>query len=76
MLGCAEGDAPAAIAEREAVELETALHAAGGVGAAVRTEAQWRAVAGPPPPLVEQRDLGPPPRPAPPDGCGCSTSPG
>ena len=49
----------------EAVELETALHAAGGVGAAVRTEAQWRAVAGPPPPLVEQRDLSPAaPRPA------------
>ena len=65
VLGCAEGDAQAAIAEREAVELETALHAAGGVGAAVRTEAQWRAVAGPPPPLVEQRDLAPAaPRPA------------
>jgi hypothetical protein len=59
VLGCAEGDATAAIAEREAVELETALHAAGGVGAAVRTEAQWRAVAGPPPPLVELRDLAP-----------------
>ena len=66
VLGCAEADAQAAIAEREAVELESALHEAGGVGAAVRTEAQWRAVAGPPPPLVEQRDLAPaaaPPRP-------------
>jgi len=63
VLGCALEDAPAAIAEREAVELETALHAAGGVGAAVRTETRWRAVAGPPPPLVERRDLGPaPPR--------------
>ncbi len=59
VLGCAQGDAPAAIAEREAVELETALHAAGGVGAAVRTEPRWRAVSGPAPPLVERRDLGP-----------------
>jgi CoA-transferase family III len=59
VLGCAEGDAPAAIAERKAVELETALHAAGGVGAAVRTECQWRAETGPPPPLVELRDLVP-----------------
>lgn len=65
VLGCAEGDASAAIAERNAVELETALHVAGGVGAAVRTEQQWRAEAGPPPPLVERRDLAPaPPRPA------------
>ncbi len=65
VLGCAEGDAPAAIRRREAVELETALHAAGGVGAAVRTEAQWRSVAGPLPPLVERRMLGPAaPRPA------------
>ena len=32
--------------------------------------------AGPPPPLVERRDLGPAPRPARPHGCGCSTSPG
>lgn len=64
VLGCAIEDARAAIAEREAVELETALHAAGGVGAAVRTEAQWRATAGPPPPLVESRELGSaPPRP-------------
>jgi crotonobetainyl-CoA:carnitine CoA-transferase CaiB-like acyl-CoA transferase len=59
VLGCGLEDAPAAIAQREAVELETALHAAGGVGAAVRTEAQWRAAAGPPPPLVERRELGP-----------------
>jgi len=65
VLGCAEAEAPVAIAERDAVELETALHAAGGVGAAVRTEAQWRAAAGPPPPLVERRDLAPAaPRPA------------
>ena len=65
VLGCAESGAQAAIAQREAVELETALHAAGGVGAAVRTEAHWRAVAGPPPPLVELRDLaGAAPRPA------------
>jgi hypothetical protein len=58
VLGCALEDAPAAIAEREAVELETALHAEGGVGAAVRNETRWRAIAGPPPPLVERRDLG------------------
>ena len=64
MLGCAEADAPAVIAARGAVELETALHRAGGVGAAVRTEPGWRAVAGPPPPLVEHQLLGPaPPRP-------------
>ena len=59
MLGCGLDDAPAAIAGREAVELETTLHAAGGVAAAVRTAARWRAVAGPPPPLVERRELGP-----------------
>jgi len=65
VLGCAEAEAPVAIARRDAVELETALHAAGGVGAAVRTEAQWRVAAGPPPPLVERRDLAPAaPRPA------------
>ncbi len=58
VLGCGVEDARAAIAERKALELETALHAAGGIGAAVRTEAQWRAAAGPPPPLVEHRDLG------------------
>jgi CoA-transferase family III len=59
VLGCSEGEAPAAIAERGAVELETALHEAGGVAAAVRTEDEWRATAGPPPPLVERRELGP-----------------
>jgi CoA transferase family III len=65
VLGCAPDAAPAAIAERGAVELETALHAAGGVAAAVRTEREWAAAAGPPPPLVEHRELGPAPaRPA------------
>jgi hypothetical protein len=65
VLGCAEADAPAAIAERGAVELETAVHEAGGVAAAVRTEQEWREAAGAPPPLVENRVLGPaPPRPA------------
>jgi hypothetical protein len=58
VLGCAEDEAPAAIAGRGAVELETALHAAGGVAAAVRTEPQWLAATGPPPPLVESRVLG------------------
>jgi hypothetical protein len=58
VLGCAEDEAPAAIAARAAVELETALHEAGGVAAAVRTEDAWRASAGPPPPLVEHRVLG------------------
>jgi hypothetical protein len=58
VLGCAVDEARAAIAERKAVELETALHAAGGIGGAVRTEAQWRATAGPPPPLVERRVVG------------------
>ena len=75
MLGCAESEAPAAIAEREAVELETALHAAGGVGAAVRTEAQWRAAPGPRP-RSSSGATSPRPRPAPHDGCACSTSPG
>jgi hypothetical protein len=66
VLGCAEDEARAAIAERDAVELETAVHAAGGVAAAVRTEQQWREAAGPPPPLVERRVLGDaPPRPVP-----------
>jgi hypothetical protein len=61
----AEDEAAGAIATWPAVELETALHAAGGVGAAVRTAAQWRAAAGEPPPLVETADLAPaPPRPA------------
>ncbi|TQM14333.1 CoA transferase [Pseudonocardia kunmingensis] len=59
VLGCTEAEAPAAIAERGAVALETALHAAGGIGAAVRTEREWRAASGPPPPLVERRVLGP-----------------
>ncbi len=58
VLGCSEQDAPAAIAGWKAVELETAVHEAGGVAAAVRTEEQWRAVAGPPPELVERRALG------------------
>lgn len=59
VLGCAEQAVPAAIAARGAVELETALHAAGGVGAAVRTEQDWRDTTGPPPPLVEHREIGP-----------------
>jgi CoA-transferase family III len=58
VLGCSEADVPAAIAERGALELEAALHDAGGVGAAVRTEEAWRAATGPPPPLVERRTLG------------------
>jgi hypothetical protein len=58
VLGCAEEEVPAAIAARAAVELEAALHEAGGVAAAVRTEDAWRATAGPPPPLVEHRVLG------------------
>jgi hypothetical protein len=58
VLGCAEEDAPAAIAARGAVELETALHEAGGVGAAVRTEEGWRRTVGEPPALVEHRELG------------------
>jgi hypothetical protein len=58
VLRCAEADAPAAIAERGALELETALHDAGGVGAAVRSEEEWLAAAGPPSPLVERRVLG------------------
>lgn len=65
VLGCSVEDAAAALAEREAVEVETALHLAGGVGAAVRTEDRWRATAGPPPALVEHRTIGAaPPRPA------------
>ncbi|OLS99833.1 hypothetical protein BJF90_37575 [Pseudonocardia sp. CNS-004] len=58
VLGCDEADVPAAIARRSGSDLEDALHAAGGVGAAVRTEAAWRAASGPPPPLVERRVLG------------------
>ena len=72
VLDCTEADAPAAIAQRGAVELETALHAAGGVGAAVRTEPGWRAVVGPPPPLVEHVVLGPAPARAA-AARGCST---
>ncbi len=65
VLGCAEADVPAAIAGRRGVELETALHDAGGVGAAVRTEEVWRGATGPAPGLVEHRELGPAPaRPA------------
>jgi crotonobetainyl-CoA:carnitine CoA-transferase CaiB-like acyl-CoA transferase len=65
VLGCAEPDAPAAIAGRGAVELEDALHAAGGIGAAARTTQEWAREAGPPPPLVEWHHLGPAPaRPA------------
>ena len=58
VLGCTVEGARAAIAERQAVELEAALHAAGGIGAAVRTAEQWRVTAGPPPPLVERHELG------------------
>ena len=58
VLGCAEADVPAAIAERGALELEDALHGAGGIGGAVRTEEEWRTAAGPPPALVERRVLG------------------
>jgi hypothetical protein len=58
VLGCAESDVTAAIADRGAVELETALHEAGGVGAAVRTERDWWASVAPRPPLVEHRELG------------------
>lgn len=65
VLGCAEHDVPAAIAARKAVELETALFDAGGVGTAVRTEDEWQAAAGEPPPLVERRELGPAPARAP-----------
>jgi hypothetical protein len=61
VLACAEPDAPAAVAARAAVELESALHAAGGVGAAVRTTEGWRATAGAAPPLVEHTVLGPAP---------------
>ncbi len=64
VLGTTTDGAPAAIAEWKAVELETALHAAGGVAAAVRTRADWRAQT-PVPPLVEHRVVGPAdPRPA------------
>ncbi|MCE0766504.1 CoA transferase [Pseudonocardia kujensis] len=59
----------AAIAGRGKVELETALHEAGGVAAATRTEDEWAATeagrAARALPLVERRVLGEaPPRPA------------
>ncbi len=65
VLDCAEPEAAAAIAERDGVELETALHEAGGVGAAVRTREQWREAFGDPLPLVEHRVVGPAPARAP-----------
>ncbi len=58
VLGCTQEQAPAAIAGWGAVELETAVHEAGGVAAAVRTEQEWRAAAGDPTPVVELRELG------------------
>lgn len=58
VLGCAEADVPAAMAERGGLELEAALYEAGGIGVAARTEDEWRAAAGPPPPLVKYRLLG------------------
>ncbi|MBW0114371.1 CoA transferase [Pseudonocardia abyssalis] len=58
VLGCTVEQAPAAIAERTGVELETALHEAGGVAAAVRTPEQWREQTGTTPPLVEQHVVG------------------
>lgn len=61
VLGCAEADAPAAIAGWAGVELETALHDADGVAAVVRTPAEWLATAGEPPPLVTTEVLGPAP---------------
>jgi hypothetical protein len=60
-LGCGEARVPAVVAERSAVELEAAVYQAGGVAAAVRTEQEWRATVGDPPPLVEVRVLGPAP---------------
>jgi hypothetical protein len=58
VLGCTAEEVPDAIAGRAGVELETALHAAGGIGAAVRTAERWRAETGGPPPLVERRVVG------------------
>ena len=73
MLGVAtEEEAAAAIATWGAVDLETAVHAAGGVGAAARTTAQWRAEVGNRRPLTEHVDLAPAP-PRPPVARGCST---
>lgn len=66
--GAGPDDVAAAAAHWRGGELETALHEAGGVGAAVRTEQDWvahpagRAAAALP--LVDRRDLGDaPPRP-------------
>ncbi|SHK24725.1 CoA-transferase family III [Pseudonocardia thermophila] len=60
VLGAArEEDAAAAIAGWRAVDLEEALHAAGGVAAAVRTADAWWAEFGAAPPLVERIDLAP-----------------
>jgi hypothetical protein len=65
VLGCSEPEAPAAIAGWPGTALEDALHAAGGVGAAVRTARRWRTEQGGPAGLVERRVLGDaPPRPA------------
>lgn len=58
VLGCTPDEVPDAIAGRAGVELETALHAAGGIGAAVRTAQRWRAETGAPPPLLERRVVG------------------
>ncbi|WP_214366754.1 CoA transferase [Pseudonocardia sp. H11422] len=65
--GCDEATGPEALAAAvrrwRSVELETALHEAGGVAAAVRTEQEWWATeagrAARSLPLVERRDLGP-----------------
>ena len=46
VLGCGPAELPAAVAEWPAVDLETALHEAGGVAAAVRTEPEVTASAG------------------------------
>ncbi|NMH96018.1 hypothetical protein HF526_01555 [Pseudonocardia sp. K10HN5] len=67
VLGCDGSAGPdelaAAVRRWSSVELETALHEAGGVAAAVRTEQEWWATeagrAARSLPLVERRDLGP-----------------
>ncbi|MHA6793369.1 CoA transferase [Pseudonocardia bannensis] len=67
VLGCDESAGPdalaAAVRRWPSTELETALHEAGGVAAAVRTEQEWWATdagrAARTLPLVEHRDLGP-----------------
>lgn len=58
VLDCSVDEVPDAIAGWVGVDLETALHAAGGIGAAVRTAQRWRAETGTPPPLVERRVVG------------------